>query len=196
ERLRHVSTHGAGRHPQAQLQQQFIGNALLTPGRVVMSYLADEHLQLRRNWGSSGLRLPAPEKPKSLVMPANKSVWLHHGQRLTPVEPTAQPDQSEAGGVGSTARFDLALLIKGKLFTPTVCLGVTSSVAYTYGYDNGRIGLTRCAVIAGARGDRWSRCQGGSTPPAGARSAHSGLAVGSRRASTADPGGFPRSKTT
>src|SRR5262249_35082165 len=117
ERLRHVSTHGAGRHPQAQLQQQFIGNALLTPGRVVMSYLADEHLQLRRNWGSSGLRLPAPEKPKSLVMPANKSVWLHHGQRLTPVEPTAQPDQSEAGGVGSTARFDLALLIKGKLFT-------------------------------------------------------------------------------
>src|SRR5215467_10253841 len=50
-------------------------------------------------------------------MPANKSVWLHHGQRLTPVEPTAQPDQSEAGGVGSTARFDLALLIAGKLFT-------------------------------------------------------------------------------
>src|SRR5262249_41467987 len=80
--------------------------------------------------------------------------------------------------------------------TPTVCLGVTSSVAYTYGYDNGRIGPTRCALIDGARGDRWRRCQGGSTPPAGARSAHSGLAVGSRRASTADPGGFPRSKTT
>src|SRR5262245_15206987 len=79
---------------------------------------------------------------------------------------------------------------------PTVCLGVTSSVAYTYGYDDGRIGPTRCALIDGARGDRWSRCQGGSTPPAGARSAHSGLAVGSRPASTADPGGFPRSKTT
>src|SRR5262249_56154231 len=75
-------------------------------------------------------------------------------------------------------------------------LGVTSSVAYTYGYDNGRIGPTRCALIDGARGDRWRRCQGGSTPPAGARSAHSGLAGGSRRASTADPGGFPRSKTT
>jgi hypothetical protein len=50
-------------------------------------------------------------------MPAKKSVWLHNGQRLTPIEPTAQPNQSEAGGVGSTTRFDLALLIKGKLFT-------------------------------------------------------------------------------
>src|SRR5262249_45410687 len=48
-RRRHVFTHGAGRYPQAQLQHQFIGNALLTPGRVVTSYLADERLQLRRN---------------------------------------------------------------------------------------------------------------------------------------------------
>src|SRR5499427_1864707 len=43
---------------------------------------------------------------------------------------------------------------------PTVCPGVTSSVAYTYGYDDGRIGPTRCALIDSARGDRWRRCQG------------------------------------
>src|SRR5215471_4514013 len=55
ERLRHVSTPGAGRPPQAQLQQQFIGHALLPPGRVVTSHLADERLQLRRNRWSSGL---------------------------------------------------------------------------------------------------------------------------------------------
>src|SRR5262244_2648182 len=82
------------------------------------------------------------------------------------------------------------------IYIPTVCLGVTSSVAYTYGYGDGRIGPTRCALIDGARGDRWRRCQGGSTPPAGARSARSGLAAGLRRASTVDPGGFPRSRTT
>src|SRR5499427_6573649 len=35
---------------------------------------------------------------------------------------------------------------------PTVCLGVTSAVAYTYGYGDGRIGPTRCAVIVGAPG--------------------------------------------
>jgi hypothetical protein len=96
------------------------------------------------------------------------------------------------------------LLGKGRIKTPflptayrpTVCLGVTSAVAYTYGCGDGRIGPTRCALIVGARGDRWSRCQGCRTPPAGACSARSGLVAGSRRASTAAPGGFPRSRTT
>src|SRR4030095_7888134 len=78
---------------------------------------------------------------------------------------------------------------------PTVCLGVTSSVAYTYGYDDGRIAPTHCALIAGRLGGRWSRCQVCRTPPAGAHSAHSGLGAGSRLASTADPGGFHRPKT-
>src|SRR6516165_4879480 len=81
-------------------------------------------------------------------------------------------------------------------FKPTVCLGVTSAVAYTYGYGDGRIGPTRCAVIVGAPGDRWSQCQGCRTPPAGARSARSGLVAGSRQASTAAPDGFPRLRTT
>jgi hypothetical protein len=63
---------------------------------------------------------------------------------------------------------------------PTVCLGVTYTVANAYGCDKGRIGPTRCAAIAGARGDRWSRCQGCSTPPAGAGAAHSALAAASR----------------
>src|SRR5262244_445515 len=79
---------------------------------------------------------------------------------------------------------------------PTVSLGATSVVAYTYGCDNDRIGPTRCAVIDGAPGDRWSRCQEYRTPPAGAGSARSGLAGGSRRVSTAAPGAFPRSRTT
>src|SRR5262245_60218420 len=39
----------------------------------------------------------------------------------------------------------------------TVSLGVTSAVAYTYGCADGRISPTRCAVIAGALGDRCSQ---------------------------------------
>src|SRR5215831_1952314 len=115
ERLWQVSPHGTQRYLQAQLQPQFVGNALLPPGRVVTSHLADERLQLRRNGWSSRLGLPAPEQPESLAMPAKKSVWLHHGQRLTSVESTAQPDQSATSSVGSTAGFDMALLIAGKL---------------------------------------------------------------------------------
>src|SRR5215510_11027766 len=69
-------------------------------------------------------------------------------------------------------------------------------VVNSYGYGDGRIGPTRCALIAGARGDRWSRCQRCRTSPSAVRSTHSALAVRSRRGSTADPGGFPRSRTT
>src|SRR5438093_6178504 len=79
---------------------------------------------------------------------------------------------------------------------PTVCLHVTSLVASSCGYDNGKSGPTHCALIGAARGDRCNQCWVCRTPPAGARSAHSGLAAGSRLVSTAAPGGFPRSRTT
>src|SRR6266446_1292682 len=78
---------------------------------------------------------------------------------------------------------------------PTVCLYVTSLVVASYEYDGGRIGPTRCALIGGRLGDRCSPCQVCRTPPAGASSARSALAAGSRLASTADPGEFHRLKT-
>src|SRR5215472_14409863 len=79
---------------------------------------------------------------------------------------------------------------------PTVSLGVTYAVAYTYGRDDGRIAPTHCALIDGRLGGRCSRCQVCRTPPAGAYSAHSGLAGASRQASTAALGGLLRSRTT
>src|SRR5215475_14908775 len=78
---------------------------------------------------------------------------------------------------------------------PTVCLGVTCAVVYTYGCDDGRIALTRCAIIDAGLDGRWSPRQACRTPPAGARSARSVLGAASRPASTAAPGAFPRSKT-
>src|SRR5438128_976189 len=73
---------------------------------------------------------------------------------------------------------------------PTVCLGVTSAVACTYGCGDDRIEPTRCALIDGRLGDRCSQCRVCHIPPAGARSARNGLAAESRPVSTADPGGF------
>jgi len=43
-------------------------------------------------------------------------VRLHNGEGLTPVEPAPEPHEGEAGSIGGTARFDLALLVVGKLF--------------------------------------------------------------------------------
>jgi len=48
----------------------------------------------------------------------------------------------------------LRRVVNGRKRKPTVSRGVTSAVVGTYGYDDGRIWRTRCAVIAAAPGDR------------------------------------------
>ena len=45
---------------------------------------------------------------------------------------------------------------------PTVSIGVTYAVVYTYGSDDGRISPTRCAVIVAGLGDRYSPRRAGS----------------------------------
>src|SRR6266581_7199125 len=82
------------------------------------------------------------------------------------------------------------------LYKPTVSLGVTCVVVYTYGCDDGRISPTRCAIIAAVLDGRWSPRQACRIPPAAIRSARNALAAGLRPVSPADPGGFPRSRTT
>src|SRR3989441_11577482 len=79
---------------------------------------------------------------------------------------------------------------------PTVSLGVTSAVVCTYGYDDGRILPTRCAIIDAGLDGRCRRRRTRRTPPAAARSVRNALAAGLRLVSTADPGAFPRSRTT
>src|SRR2546430_14281202 len=79
---------------------------------------------------------------------------------------------------------------------PTVSLGVTSAVVCTYGYDDGRILPTRCAIIDAGLDGRCRLRRRRRTPPAAARSARNALAAGLRPVSTADPGAFPRSRTT
>src|SRR6266849_8571369 len=81
-------------------------------------------------------------------------------------------------------------------FKPTVSLGVTSAVVCTYGYDDGRILPTRCAIIDAGLDGRCRRRRTRRTSPAAARSARNALAAGLRPVSTADPGAFPRSRTT
>jgi hypothetical protein len=50
-------------------------------------------------------------------MPAEKRRRLHNRQRLTPVEPTPEPDQGEAGDIRGAPWRDMAFLIEGELFT-------------------------------------------------------------------------------
>src|SRR6266436_707642 len=70
---------------------------------------------------------------------------------------------------------------------PTVSLGVTYAVAYTYGCGDGRIAPTHCAVIDAGLDGRCRPRRACRTPPG---------AAGSEPGSPAAPGGFPQSGTT
>src|SRR5262245_45131468 len=77
--LGHILADGPRRHTQAQLQQELVGNAFLSPGRILSRHTTDKGLQVRRNGWASACGLPAPEEPESLAMPAEKGGGLHNG---------------------------------------------------------------------------------------------------------------------
>src|SRR3989442_1751470 len=116
-------------------------------------------------------------------------VWEHTSTRALPpiATPSSPPRMRMAedvpGWVGGLAPASGPPI-------PTVSLGVTYVMVYTYGCDDGKIAPTRCAVIDGGLGDRGSQRQAYRIPPGGARSTRSALAAVSRPASAADPGGF------
>src|SRR5262249_52319488 len=77
--LRQIFAYGAWRYAYAQLEHQFMGDALLTPRGVFPRHTADEGLQIRRDRWASRSGLPAPEDLESLPMPAEKRLRLHNG---------------------------------------------------------------------------------------------------------------------
>lgn len=96
----YVLPHGTRRDTYAELEQQFVGNPLLAPQRVLPGYPADERLQVCRDSGPSRVGFPPPEQPDPLAMPADQRRRLSHGQYLPPIEPAGEPDQGHPGGVG------------------------------------------------------------------------------------------------
>src|SRR5215813_14245095 len=117
QRAGHILPHGSRRDTQAELEQQFVRNALLAPGRIVMRHATDERLQVRRERGAPWLRLPAPEQTKSLAMPLEKGLRLDDSEDLAPIEPVTEPDQHKAGRRGGTSWRLLAFLVEGELLT-------------------------------------------------------------------------------
>src|SRR5262245_7245325 len=104
QRAGHILSHGARRHPQTELEHQFVRHALLAPGRIIRRHAPDERLQVRRDRGAPRLRLPAPEQTKSLAMPMEKGLGLDDREDLAPITPLTEPDQRQAGRLGGTSR--------------------------------------------------------------------------------------------
>ncbi len=56
----HVFPYRARRNPDGNLEQKFIGNALLAPERVVRGHTSNQLAQFQRNRPAAGPRLVAP----------------------------------------------------------------------------------------------------------------------------------------
>jgi hypothetical protein len=56
-------------------------------------------------------------------MPAGKGFRFHHRQSLPPIEPTREPHQDEAVGIGGTLGCNMPLLIQSQRFTQLESFG-------------------------------------------------------------------------
>ena len=71
-----------------------------SPERIGERHLEDQVLELRADRGTPwplAPRLPGPEKPEALAMPADDGLWANQAQGVAPRWPAAgEPDPEEA----------------------------------------------------------------------------------------------------
>ena len=84
--FRHVFSNRSGRDPDAQLEKKLIRNPLLTLQWVLAGHPADQTFEFLRDGGPAHSRLPPPEHPEALAVPANQGFRLNNGQRVFPVK--------------------------------------------------------------------------------------------------------------
>ena len=101
-----ISSDRPWRDHQPKLQEQFIRQAFLAPGRVCPGHGDDQLLQIGRNGWPARPGPPSPDEPPALAMPADQRVRLDHGEDRAPVEqPGQQDDRDSRGRVGPPGGF-------------------------------------------------------------------------------------------
>src|SRR2546426_12313563 len=103
--------------------------------------------------------------PELLYMEAKWSSLVSYGMSLDalqdflPLDLTLDVKTVRYDTLKVAKRLEAELGDEQSDFIPTVSLGVTYVMVYTYGCDDGKIAPTRCAVIDGGLGDRGSQRQ-------------------------------------
>src|SRR5262249_24975883 len=75
---RHIFAYGSWRDPYAKLEQEFVGNALPAPGRILQGHAANERLHGLGQSGSPRPGFPPPKQAKALTMPTNEGLGFHN----------------------------------------------------------------------------------------------------------------------
>ena len=84
-RARPVGSYRAGRNLDAELQEQLMGDACLSPGRIFANHFSDQLTKLYRNAGPPWSRLPLPEELEPLTVPADQGFWFDNDQSTPPI---------------------------------------------------------------------------------------------------------------
>src|SRR5580658_3208897 len=86
-----VLAHGPGRDSDSELDEQFVGDSLLSPGWILPPKSLDDLAQVRRQRGATtSSRLPSPEKPKRVAVPPEKRCRLDGHQSAAPNKKSGQ----------------------------------------------------------------------------------------------------------
>jgi hypothetical protein len=68
----HVFAHGSWRDPQAEFEQEFVGDAFLPPGGILQGHSTDDGLQVPGQGRSPRFGFPPPEQVEALAMPTDR----------------------------------------------------------------------------------------------------------------------------
>jgi|SRR5579863_1290781 len=115
--FRPIFAHSARRNIEADLQRQFIGDALFSPRHVLFDQALDELANVLGKRWPAALRLPTPVQLEPFAMPANERACLNHRERRFPVEETRPKKEGQAGSIGQSPWSDLVFLVVGELFS-------------------------------------------------------------------------------
>ena len=103
-----VLRHGSRRNPDAELQLQLVGDALLAPRRILDGHLSGQSLEVAGQPRSSRrFGLAAPEEPESLTMPSDEGIGFDDHQRHPPMEQPTDSGHQPPGSVAGPVWFDL-----------------------------------------------------------------------------------------
>src|SRR5215475_15032855 len=97
---------------------QLVGDAFLSPGRVLGGHLSDKSAQVlgdARSANRSGF--PAPEETESLAVPTDEGIGLDVHQGVAPGEQTTQNYHNQPSGIIGAVWLHFPLLKQGKLFS-------------------------------------------------------------------------------
>jgi len=116
--LAQILLYGTRRYSNSELQFQFIGNALLSPSRILSAHLPDQLTKIPGEARASDrLRLPAPEQPKPFSVPADERIRFDIHQRIAPAEHPTQGCHHPTRGIVGSSRFDSPLLEERQLLS-------------------------------------------------------------------------------